>query len=113
MELLKRARISSGFTLKEVAERTGLSSLTIHKAENGISKPSYDNVMLLMQCYGKVPIWVPDKAPEGDADVSDAERVGNALNVSGNQAVTIISQKVLDNTDNGVIFELLLRLTGK
>jgi transcriptional regulator with XRE-family HTH domain len=60
---LRRVREQRGFTLTEMAERTGISKSTLSRLENGQRKPSLELLLPLAQAY-RVPLDDLVGAPE-------------------------------------------------
>ena len=60
---LRRVREQRGFTLTEMAERTGISKSTLSRLENGQRKPSLELLLPLAQAY-RVPLGDLVGAPE-------------------------------------------------
>ncbi len=52
---LREARLQSGLTVREVADRLGLRHAIIVKYENGTIAPSIDRLQSLAQLYGLTP----------------------------------------------------------
>jgi transcriptional regulator with XRE-family HTH domain len=52
---LREARLQSGLTVREVADRLGLKHAIIVKYENGTVVPSIDRLQALAQLYGLTP----------------------------------------------------------
>ena len=61
---LEAARVNSGLTQKELAEKLGISNVTVVNWEKGITEPSLSQLRTISQLSG-IPmdyIYVPDKS---------------------------------------------------
>jgi transcriptional regulator with XRE-family HTH domain len=58
-ETLKRLRVASGYTQKQVAEKVKRSESQISEVENGRANPSYDLLMNLLDVYKASFIILP------------------------------------------------------
>jgi transcriptional regulator with XRE-family HTH domain len=84
---LREARLQSGLTVREVADRLGLKHAIIVKYENGTVVPSIDRLHALAQLYGLTVAALlveQDAAIElfamlDRADVSEIERLVQVL----------------------------------
>jgi transcriptional regulator with XRE-family HTH domain len=84
---LREARLQSGRTVREVADRLGLKHAIIVKYENGTIVPSIDRLQSLAQLYGLTPAAllvehdaaIPLFAMLDRADVSEIERLVQVL----------------------------------
>ena len=84
---LREARLQTGLTVREVADRLGLKHAIIVKYENGTIAPSIDRLQSLAQLYGLTPAAllvehdeaIPLFAMLDRADVSEIERLVQIL----------------------------------
>ena len=84
---LREARLQSGLTVREVADRLGLKHAIIVKYENGTIAPSIDRLQSLAQLYGLTPaallvehdVAIPLFAMLDRADVREIERLVQIL----------------------------------
>lgn len=51
-EIVKKARISKGLTIKQLAERSGVNPTTISRVENDKRRPSIDAYFKLLDALG-------------------------------------------------------------
>ncbi|GAA5027972.1 XRE family transcriptional regulator [Terrabacter aeriphilus] len=118
---LRRVRAQRGFTLTDVAERTGLSKSTLSRLENGQRRPSLELLLPLAHVY-RVPIDDLVGAPEvGDPRVRLKPRHVNGRTVlpltrsGGVQAWKIIvpASQTTPRTRGHEGFEWLYVLSGR
>lgn len=55
---LKKARIDTGFTQREISKETGIPQSTIAKYETGIYQPDIENLGKLADFYGVSLDWL-------------------------------------------------------
>lgn len=67
--IIKQMRISRGLTLRELADKVGLSVSFLSKIERNISQPSFDNLQKI--CYA-LDITLNDLAPSGPKEPAAA-----------------------------------------
>lgn len=72
-ERIKEARLQSGKTLDEVAEKLGVAPSTISRYENEVKRPKYDFLVAMAQIYGVSPAYL--------AAVSDEKYDGALVSV--------------------------------
>lgn len=78
---IKSARRAKGFTQKDVGERLGISDRAVSKWENGIARPSVENLFALAGILGVSVDYFEDKAESAKWE-REAERV------SGMESIT-------------------------
>ncbi len=84
---LREARLQTGLTVREVADRLGLRHAIIVKYENGTVAPSIDRLQSLAQLYGLTlaallvehDAAIPLFAMLDRADVSEIEHIARVL----------------------------------
>lgn len=62
-EKLKQLRAGKGLTQEKLAELTGVSRQAVAKWENGLSRPSYENLAALERIYGLEPYRLSGENP--------------------------------------------------
>lgn len=55
---LKKARIDTGFTQREIAKETGIAQSTIANYETGRTEPDIENLGILADFYGVSTDWL-------------------------------------------------------
>ena len=71
-ELIKRARTSQNLTQQELADKSGISQVTISKAENAEANTSVSTALTLLSTLGYELVGQPrpDSDPDGNLDAS-------------------------------------------
>lgn len=49
----REARIQNGYTQKQIAEKLGIEQSNISDWENNVSRPEYENLIMLAKIYGE------------------------------------------------------------
>ena len=55
---LKKARLNTGFTQREVEQETGITQSNLTKYENGKLEPNLENIGILADFYGISVDWL-------------------------------------------------------
>ena len=100
---LRKLRIASGLTAKEVGEKVGKSEKTVSAWEHGRGQPDADMLFVLCDLYGVESFDVFYGVENAQADLTNVEKQlvssFRTLNARGKQAVMDHLQIVCGNPD--------------
>lgn len=104
---IKHLRTENDYTLKQLAEKTGLSISFISDIENGRRNPSLDNLDKLSRALG-VPVDILLKNPKGIANKTSPDKKDQDL--ISDPRIRAIARKMSNLPSNQI--ELLQKLVG-
>lgn len=109
---VKELRTTSGLTLKEIAQRLGVTEATAQRYEtgNGIKSIPYDKIVLYSEIFGVTPEYI--MGWEVKKSLPDADKLAD---ITLNPVIVNYAWKLLnlDDAKKNVVLELIDHLSGK